>query len=408
MNVQKFKCTKRWWLAPVLLMAGYANAATIAASSCSQSAVLAAITSASNGDVVSVPAGSCTWNGFALSKGIHLMGAGTGSATISLSGTLTVTKNASASVRLSGFTFVSAGASPLLIVNGDWNAEPPLIHDNVFSVNGAEIMKYQTNGGVLYNNVFRSTRAHSNGFSDDAGIQHKMDTNTANAQWSTADTMGTRDTGGKRNLYIEDNTFENMSTQGTDFDDGARVVFRYNRMVNTSFNSHGLDTSPVGVRHYEIYRNNFLYPSPDVNQNWMIWLRGGTGVIHGNSIANIVGSTWGDKQEIGLSVRMANDGGQLGCARSWPAPHQLGQNHNSSGAFLDPVYFWGNTGSFAWGIREWSNNCGNDIRTFLQEGRDFVFASSPKSGYSAFTYPHPLRSAGASVVLASPTGLTVR
>lgn len=404
--MQNFIGAKRWYLASTLgLLTAYANGAAINAASCSQSAVQAAIAAASNGDVINVPGGACTWNSFELSKGVHLKGPGAGSATISMSGTLTITKNASASVRLSGFTFKNAGPDRLITVNGAWDAEPPLIHDNVFIVSYGQVMRYQTNGGIIYNNIFRSIRPLENGASNDSGIQH----NTGVSPWDAPDTMGTRDSGGKRNLYVEDNTFENMSNQGTDFDDGSRVVFRYNRMIDTSVNSHGLDTSPVGVRHYEFYRNTFIYSSTQVNQNWMIWLRGGTGVIYNNSIANIVGSTWGDKTEIGLSVRMANDGGRLGCATAWPAPHQLGQNHNGSSQFLDPVYFWGNTGAFTWGIREWANTCGNDIKTFLQEGRDFVFSSAPKPGYTAFPYPHPLRSAAeVSVLVTPPMSLTAR
>ncbi len=375
------------------LYAPAVRSATVNAASCTHAAVQAAITTATDGDTVNVPAGSCTWQAFTLTKAIHLKGPGSSQSSIGLSGTLGIAKNARGSTRLSGFTFSNAGTSTLILVTGPAGGPPPMIHDNVFTVNAAGVMKYETNGGVIYRNVFRSTRPLSNGLSDDEGIQHKMPQAQAEAEWRSADTMGTRDQDGRRNLYVEDNVFENMATQSTDFDDGARVVFRYNRLVNAGFNSHGLDTSPAGLRHFEIYGNSFQYPDPSKNQVWMIWIRGATGVVFNNDIANITGSTWGDKSEIQFSVRMANDGGVRGCATSYPAPHQVGQNHDGTRQFTDPVYFWGNTGSTVWEIREWPNTCGQNINDYLRPGRDFVFASVPKPGYMPYAYPHPARAA---------------
>lgn len=362
------------------------SAATINAASCEQSAVQSAISSASDGDVVSVPAGNCSWGSFTISKGIHLRGAGSDLTKITMTGSLTLNKSRTRSVELSGFSFSKSGgggSARILYVNGAWDGEPPLIHDNVFTVASAGAIRYQTNGGVIYRNVFR-------GNLDDSGIQHKV-TNDSSS-WSTADTMGIRDTDGKRNLYIEDNVFEGMAAQATDFDDSARVVFRHNTMRHSSFNSHGLATSPVGVRHYEIYNNSFLYPSASVNQNWHIWLRGGTGVIFNNQVQDITGSQWGDKAELQFSVRAAVDGGVEGCCRSWPCKHQVGQNHDGTRQFTDPVQIWGNTGILRWARNGgWTNTCGNNMADFLQEGRDFVFSSSPKSGYTPYPYPHPLR-----------------
>src|SRR5262245_30001253 len=56
-----------------------AIACELEASSCSESEVQAAIDSARDGDVVTVPPGSCTWEaGIAFKKGITLQGAGIG------------------------------------------------------------------------------------------------------------------------------------------------------------------------------------------------------------------------------------------------------------------------------------------------------------------------------------------
>jgi hypothetical protein len=360
-----------------------ATSATIAASSCQQSDVQSAISSASNGDVVSVPAGNCSWSSMSISDGIHLQGAGSGATNISVSGSITLNKNAQVSLELSGFSFTKSGGSgPMFYVNGSWSAEPPLIHDNVFTVSNAGIFRYQTNGGVMYRNTFR-------GNLDDSGIQHKIGNDSQS--WSTPDTMGVLDIDGKRNLYVEDNVFEGMANAATDFDDASRVVFRYNTLRSSSFNSHGFATSPIGIRHFEIYNNTFLYPDASVNQNWHIWLRGGTGVIFGNSFDDINGQEWGNKTELHLAVRAVYDGSPEGCCTSWPCKHQVGQNHDGSSQFTDPLYIWSNTGTLAFGFSSWSNQCGQNINDYLQEGRDFIFASSAKANYTPYPYPHPLR-----------------
>src|SRR5207302_1514711 len=105
---------------------------------------------------------------------------------------------------------------------------------------------WQVNGGLFYNNVVTATW-------DESCIQLKNDNDSQS--WSTADTLGAHDTDGIRNTYIEDNTFNNGTNQCIDADDASRVVFRHNIMNFSSFNSHGRDTSPVGVRHFEIYAN---------------------------------------------------------------------------------------------------------------------------------------------------------
>ena len=370
-----------------LLIGQTCMAATINASNCNSSAVQSAISSADVGDIVAVPAGNCSWSSFTIPGGIHVRGAGIGITRVTVNSTVTINKHPSRSVELSGFSFSKSGSGnevKMFRVTGPWQHEPPLIYDNEFTVSNAAIFSYETNGGVIYNNVF-------NGTWDDSGIQHVISNDTES--WSNTDTIGTRDTDGKSNLYVEDNVFNGFANQGTDFDDGARVVFRYNTLNHTSFNSHGLSTSPVGIRHFEIYNNTFAYPDNNVNQNWHIWIRGGTGVIYNNNVEDINGSEWGNKTELLMSVRSAIAGGREGCCTSWPCKHQVGQNHDGNRQFLDTLTIWGNSGTLATGVHDgWSSNsCGQDIGDYLQNGRDFVVTTTAKSGYAPYTYPHPLR-----------------
>lgn len=397
----------------VFLFGGVARAANLSATSCLLSTVQAVVSAAAPGDTVTVPAGNCSWSGLSLNKAIHLKGAGPGQTNITLSGNNTITKQASGIIRVSGFSFSKSGggtSSKGFTVGGSWkNTEPVIIENNAFTINATGLFLLNVAGGVIIaNNSFT-------GDWDDSFIQPKDSGDSGNS-WGTDDTLGNRDITGKLNHYIEDNKFYGGTNQGIDADDSTRVVYRYNDLTYSAFNTHGMDTSPVGVRHFEVYNNTFGHPggsSQLANQNWAIWIRGGTGVIFKNQIDDISGSYWGNKQELKFSIRGAEDvrpQGSCGNVR-YPAPRQLGQNHNGSGYFTDPIYIWGNTG--ASGIDagwHWGNPCGFSFNTFFQWGRDAVNTDTPKPGYTPYAYPHPLRGGAPPPppppVLAPPTNLS--
>jgi hypothetical protein len=365
------------------------------AAGCSQSAVQSAINSASNGDTVTVPAGSCTWSGLSVNKAVHLKGAGTGRTNITLAGNNRINKQASGVVTISNFSFSKSGGgngSKGFTIDGSWkNAEPVIIQNNSFTIGDTGLFEITVAGGVIIaNNSFT-------GGWDDSFLQLKDSGDFGNS-WGMADTLGNRDTTGKLNIYVEDNTFYGGTNQGIDADDAVRIVYRYNDLTYSSFNTHGMATSPVGVRHFEVYNNTFNYlggTSQIANQNWAIWIRGGTGVIFNNQIDNITGY-FGNKSEVRFTVRGAEDARPQGsCANThYPVPRQIGQNSNGSSYFTDPLYMWGNTGTV--GISadwNWGNPCGFNFNDFFQWGRDAVNNATAKPGYAPYAYPHPLRAA---------------
>lgn len=372
------------------------TAATINASSCSQTHVSDAISSAANGDTVLVPAGTCSWSGLSISKPLHLKGAGVGKTNITISGN-TVTKQSGGIIRVSDFTFSKSGGgtgSKGFTVTGSWkNAQPVVFQNNAFTISNSGLFHLNVAGGVIIaGNSFTADW-------DDSFIQPK-DSNDSERSWASADTLGTRDTNGILNHYIENNTFYGGTNQGIDCDDSARCVYRYNTLTYSSFNTHGLDTSPQGVRHFEVYNNKFLHlggTSQIANQSWAIWIRGGTGVIFNNQVADLAGSYWGNKAELKLSIRGAEDVRPQGVCSNvkYPVPRQLGQSHNGSTYVTDPIYIWGNTGTLAidagW---NWGNPCGLSFSNFFQWGRDAVNTGSAKPGYAAYPYPHPLTQSG--------------
>jgi hypothetical protein len=368
---------------------------THAAKSCALSDVKAALAAASHGDKVTVPAGSCAWSGLKVDRAVHLQGAGVGKTKITLSGNNTLTKQAAGVLRLSGFSFSKSGGgngSKGLTVDGSWKkAQPVVIEDNAFTVSGSGLLLITVAGGVVV-----ADNSFSGGW-DDSFLQLKDDQDSEKS-WSSASSLGSKDTGGKLNHYIEDNTFYGGTNQGIDADDAVRVVYRHNVLTYSSFNTHGRATSPVGVRHFEVYENTFKHmggTSQLANQNWAIWIRGGTGVIADNTIDDIAGSYWGNKQELKLTIRGAEDARPQGsCAKtSYPVPHQIGQSHDGTGYVTDPLYLWGNKGtlgiSAGW---NWGNPCKLSFADFFKWGRDAVKSAKPKPGYKPYTYPHPLRS----------------
>ena len=373
-------------------------AATINAASCSQADVQSAVNAAADGDTVLVPPGNCTWNGFSLSKGVHLKGAGVGSTNVTLAGAGTLSTNATASLEISGFRFTRSGSLQAWTVTGAWTNRPPLIHDNEINVPSGGFFVWHVNNGVIYNNVINCSW-------DESILKHKLTNDTQS--WSTADTLGTRDTNGNRNLYVEDNVWNNCTNQGIDMDDASRSVVRNNVFNNSSWNSHGFATSAIGNRHFEIYNNRFNQQNQNVNQNWQIWIRGGTGVVFGNFIQDLNGQMWGNKPEVLLSVRAASDGGGQypgGCCTTYPCIRQLGQNHDGSRQFTDPIRFWNNTGGFVITSNQSWGTCGGPASNFIQNGRDYV-VDAPRPNYSPYTYPHPLRTGSTSPPTSVPPGV---
>ncbi len=408
------------------MLTGNAAAREFTAAGCSQSATQAAIDSAADGDVVVVPAGSCTWSSSVRisGKGIHLKGQQKGAVKISHSAgsndLLSVSTDASHHVEVSNLTFLpgsASGSAEYLAVSG--SGKPALVHDNYFrNVNfRVNCIRWSAAGGVISNNTFESLDPDG---SSGGCFQLKAEGSTSS--WSTASTMGKADSTGTANVYIENNAFKKIILQSIDVDDNMRAVIRYNSFDNSGFVYHGADTSSSGVRHVEVYNNKFTFTTSGsgyrfpLNINWWVYVRGGTGVWTDNDMADIRSTQWGNKPEIVMTVQNVNRrAGSYGCWSSYPAPHQVGQSHNGNSSITDPMYIWNNTGTGSPnpGISSYSpNECGTSLSSsdFIKAGRDYVVGSA-KAGYAKYPYPHPLTRAtdpSEAEPLPAPTGLQVR
>lgn len=368
---------------------------TFNAATASRTDVLAAIALTSPGDTVVVPAGTASWSGDISISGITLKGPGqsAGSPTNISAGKVTLTKHSTQMTTLQGFRFTGSDQHVELV--GTSSNKFLRVHDNFFNVVSGTWGIVRVNGYLFSSNtISASTPTNADVF------QINLGSTAGPAEWLTATSLGTEDTDGTKNGYYEDNTYSGILETAIDTDEGSRAVFRHNTLTDSSLVAHAggsgtseNDTSIVGHRHLEVYNNTFNRVSNAQPVNKWIWLRGGSGVIANNVMAEASspdGSSFPNKQEIQLGV---------GCESSgYPIRYQIGQTADTADSTPDkPLLIFGNTGAGA-SSGNFISLRGNDTgagghtcstpSTFIQSGRDYQ--TSNTWGWTAFTYPHPL------------------
>jgi len=387
----------------VMLLSLSAAAATINANSCSNTDVQNAINSASNGDTVLVPSGSCSWTSVTTSGsvGITLQGGSGGTTSISFSnsvyGALDIAATSNTLTRLTGFTFTTGGVNGAYPIEVDSTPSSYLVeidHNTFTDSTTSTFIGTTGNGPVLIT---------TNTFTD-GGASEQIH-NIAYGASSTTGWTNDLTPGSANAVYIENNTFNNTDNSVicsiVESYYGGRTVIRYNQIHFCQIDQHGT-AGAIGTRWWEIYNNTF-YPG-GLNQCCIITLRGGSGVVFNNSVS-------GSNTGAGSLELYDEDSG-------YPAPYQPGRGINQD---YSPAYLWGtleNSGVTYGG----SSN--------VVQGRDFfVSATQPSSmvrceqaadggtasglegscpttySYTPYTYPYPVQASAS--LPAPPTGLTV-
>lgn len=305
-----------------LLTAGFGamgHAATYTAASCNRNDVNAVINgpthTAANGDVIQIPAGTCTWTSpLSVSVGISVIGAGAASTIInsSYSGTLlsiSIPSATSSTFRLSGMTIQPLSISGLQLgianITGTCNsttcsnirldnltisgwltsiASYLVYTDNVFGVIDHITLSCAGYCSTLVHVAHSSYDGSSDGYGD--------------ASWASADSFGS-----VKALYIESNTLTSASGMAvTDADEGGRFVVRFNNFQNVSVQTHGTETSGRyrGARQIEVYGNTYTI-TPDQQADMVGW-RSGVGLLFNNTYTG--GGTYID----GASLSNYRDG----------------------------------------------------------------------------------------------------
>lgn len=328
---------------------------------------------------------------------------------------ISITPDTTHSTEISGIRFICAenGESGQHIIKSGYasGAKPLLVHDCLFQmVNGVDCggVLTENNRGVVWNCSFISTV-----FSGSAlGVVAKY--SSANiGSWSSASTMGTSDSDGLSNFYVENCDFH-AYINATDWDDQSRVVTRYCLFNNAGAGSHGCDSSPIGVRHWEFYNSTWLFngfsDGTTLNTQWHLCLRGGTGIVTDCAFDDMNSQDYGNRGELNFGVWILGQGINYGAGDGgtpdYPAPRQFGFGYVTGTPAgspynsiyygdAEPAYVWSNTGTYA--VQLNGGFVGGEadpdsIADYIQSSRDYI--TSAKSGYAKYTYPHPLRTDG--------------
>jgi len=378
----------------LFLFAGPVSAAFHTAASCSMADVQAAITNASAGDIVLIPAGAAIWGDggsyLSVNKQITVQGAGQGQTIITLSdsggryGNGTIRISAAATVR--SMTINGSNAGPVCAfstsTSNDWR-----ITD--IDYNGGAAGAYFAYVGNVYGLI------DSNDITGGVGNAELIFVRGPSNSWQTPHSIGSSD-----NLFIEDNTF-NGQGYVCDINSDGRAVLRFNTITGPmKIDGHGKasNTPPRGVRHMEVYNNIWTYSGP----YWAaLEIRGGGGRVFDNTIASSA-TIWVILTEYAATSTWPNFGNICQCPANYPIDDQIGVGMDPKVGGSEPLYLWGNTKGGANWVLTWkapSSACVQTCGTFsvseiIKEGREYFMSETKPaamSGYMPYTYPHPLR-----------------
>lgn len=352
------------------------------------------------------------------------------------SGILSITDSSAGNTEISNLEFKSGtGLSLMVIIDPGANGKPIIVHDLRCSMDyGTGVCFYHhVNRGVYY-------RTYVDCFFNWANFVNQECTNvvgwkakfggSSDSSWTTVSSLGSADTNGDNNIYIEDSFVTGVNQSFTDWDDNARGVMRHMTWDNSSAGAHGVDTSNWGVRHVDIYANLMIFNDlGNDTGNLQAWYfqRGGTILIHGNTMPDINSSAKGNKSEVVLFLEeLHRNAGPYACwgmdivGNQYPAPRQIGYGYVTGSGNTDPTYgyqgdseptyIWSN-GSIVVSVQDGQPfNCSgatDDAANYVVSGRDYFYssdASNAKGGYSTFTYPHPLNTTSPIVLITPSSG----
>lgn len=397
-----------------------ANAAIIYAASCSQSDVQSAVNSASYGDTVVVPDGSCGWtSSVTIDRAIILKGGGsysvnaqhedTGSwpLTITLSGNngIQITGSSGDRIRVTGFHFTGSCAGgtshggaiylPASNACNNWR-----IDNCRFSVSGNAV-RSEGNFGLV-------DHIYSYGGCSTASQICVADLrNSGYGDWAFTRPVGF---GGPDFVFVEDSTFwrdctsSSPATTATDAQAGGKFVFRHNYVRDAMVVWHGTESGAPerGGYAFEIYDNEFYWTMPSNKYHCAILQRGGTVLAYNNIATNYqtlwktwvrrANEAWGRFGRCdGSQIHDGNFGGSY--SPGYPCLDQVGRGA-ASGTALSEVQEQAESKCYLWNNTRINTDAMYHINpSYVVEGRDYEISdddSAKPDGYTPFVYPHPL------------------
>jgi len=397
----------------VLVCSINAYAVTNNLSDCSQTTVQNAINSASTGDIINCPAGSWSWGGGAvnINKNITLQGAGIGNTNISSSSSSAIVNSSGThAFRFTGFTITTSNNVPNGVVRVYTSTGSGVSVKTGWRIDHIEFVMYSSSGGGSGPTAIE-TFGVVGGLIDNCRFVPHPSTSSSNGYHATISVMGNNKwgweypspmNGGDKVVYIEDNFFH----QDTKISHIAHAVygraagiyvFRHNEVRGMNADAHGFCWHS-STRWYEISNN--VWNSTDFEVYDMMSLRGGSGVIYGNTQSG-QGSNYGIHMYDWHAGRSGDCGTNCSSSSSlstydypgygstcggdpcssnegYPCAQGIGRGQDSE---ADPLYIWNNSmGSF---YRPQEG-------TYQSEGVDYFLDAGAKPGYVSYPYPHPL------------------
>lgn len=364
------------------------------AADASQAEVKACYDGATAGDTINVPSGSATWTEkLTITKAITLIGSNTtlvrGTGIGNNAGIIEITLATDISVRVSGFTFDNTTTAESdkhgIKIKGKTDGSLVLtkirIDHNVFN-GGKRAISFL---GAVYGLV------DANSFSEcDIAVCSLGDNSYAWTRFAGDTSAGTVNA-----LFIENNTFASSSNTGEQIyhQEGGKTVTRFNNFIHTDeannnyiFDSHGNWGRTNGLDYrgqplIEVYNNKV---SVHVASR-IFYLRGGTALIYNNAVTSV------HALDANALIHLTEEEGWTSGCPTFPGSACPWKTEY--GTTLDPVtgsYFWNNTVTVSG-----STTTATDVTlakeedaTFIEKDRDYFI--SEKTGYAAYTCPHPL------------------
>jgi hypothetical protein len=281
---------------------------TYTAASCSTADVSAAIAAeqarAVDGDIISIPAGACTWNSGSpiittFTTSVTIQGAGAISATTGGASTtgsdstaitnaeggdnpvMIFTTTAGKSFRFTGIAIIESGSIPA-VYNGSVQIQGQSSAVRVdhchfhIAINGSKGLGFLDGVTGVADHIYIDTpQAVTNNFVFQNGGKWGSDTGGyGNGSWADTDHWGSSEF-----IYVEDTQIN--GGYGSDCAEGGRWVLRYSTVLNANgMEEHGTPDQYRSCRASEVYQNTFT-------------TSGGTsgGTIHNNGGASLV---WGN------------------------------------------------------------------------------------------------------------------
>ena len=388
---------------------------THVAATCSAASIQTAVNASTDGDTISIPAGTCTWSAsdtVTINKSLYVKGAGTTSGSNltkiihqTASGgaiTFNVTLSSDVTLDFSGIyidkvnTGGNSGTSirALKITNGqgvNGNLTKVRVHHNTFNMGSYTVHVSGRFSGVIDNNKFVNC---------DTGIYVAGDNDSA---WERDIAAGTANA-----TFIEDNTFVFDSNNDRTGDhtnqqvyctegaipvvrnntfDGSAYTAGYFFMFNTHGNSPGVAYSSSsypnntrGAPISEVYNNTFTaYNCYGYTSD----MRGGSILFYGNSFTCKSGAG---------AIQLWEEEAQTGYRTVWPAYDQIANS-----------FFWDNTVNGST-ITDITLNVPALEGTFIQKDRDyFMHAPQSSGGKTSYSYRTDHNATGKGASQSNPT-----